>query len=115
MSFRGSTNSRRKIGTARCLKRGEGGSGWAYFRNILFVGKWLRLYPERGGGLKPGGFKVGFYGISDRNHCEALIAVSPGPSTTEPCICCQQDVAKPREEHLDCLVTVTVTVYTVCT
>ena len=36
-------------------------SGWAYIPNNIFVGKWLGLYP--GGSLKPGGFKVGFYGI----------------------------------------------------
>ena len=35
-----------------------------------------------------------------KKHCEPLVAVWLGPSTTEPCICCKQVAEKPRGEHL---------------
>ena len=38
-----------------------------YIRNKIFVGKSMGLY--RGGGLKPGGLKVGFYGILKMIFC----------------------------------------------
>ena len=36
---------------------GGGGliSGWAYIRITIFVGKWMGLYLDGKGGLKPGG------------------------------------------------------------
>ena len=35
-----------------------------------------------------------------KKHCEPLVAVWLRPSTTEPCICCNQVAEKPRGEHL---------------
>ena len=57
MSFRGSTNSRRKIGTARSLKRGEGGGGYIWV-DILpeYNIRWQMVTLISGGeGLKTGG------------------------------------------------------------
>ena len=60
----------KNINKTDCLKRNARGthlySRWAYkrgggdlYRNNMFVGKWMGLYQ---GGLKPGGFNMGFYG-----------------------------------------------------
>ena len=58
-------NKTKGIHTVDGLINGGGGlkSGWAFIRNNIFFGKWMGLYP---GGLKTGGLKVGFYGVSTR-------------------------------------------------
>ena len=61
---------------------GELISGWAYIQNNIFVGKWIGLYRGGGGGgLKPGGVKVGFYGIRKvpMNH---VVTIATNPPMT---------------------------------
>ena len=55
---------------ARCISR------WAYIRNNIFFVKWMGLYL---GGLKPGSFKVGFYGIESQGpHSHILMMLGGG-------------------------------------